>query len=256
MKLKRAIPVFALLHLLSLSAYALTLSSPAFVSNGVIPNQFTFSLGGQCRGNNLSPPLVIGDVPLGTQSLALTLLDLDGGNFLHWKAWDIPAMTVALPHNASARGGFRQATNDFGTDGYGGPCPPTPNHRYVFTLYALNTTFAGEPTIARLQAAALQTATLTGLRSPTDNVNWAQATGGLSDSDRLFNWAESRFAQLFAPQAGFTLSLLGYYYRYYNQTNSYVGTKDARVYYLAPTGVLLDLGAISDFLPFAIADGF
>ncbi len=256
MTLVRAIPVVTLLHLLSFAAYALTLSSPAFVNNGVIPNQFAYSFSPQCQGSNLSPPLVFGDVPPGTQSFALTIFDPDGGNWLHWKAWDIHALTVALPHNASARGGFRQAVNDFGTAGYGGPCPPTPNHRYIFTLYALNTTFANEPTLAQLQAAALQTATLTGLRSPTSNVNWTQATGGLSDSDRLFNWAEARIPQLLAPPAGMTLSLLGYYVRYHSQTNSWLGTKDGRIYYLAPTGVLLDVGAISGILPFAAAEGF
>jgi Raf kinase inhibitor-like YbhB/YbcL family protein len=34
-----------------------------------------------------------------------------------------------------------QATTSFGAPGYGGPCPPAGDkpHRYVFTVYALNT---------------------------------------------------------------------------------------------------------------------
>jgi len=30
--------------------------------------------------------------------------------------------------------------NSFGKDGYGGPCPPSGTHHYVFTLYALDIT--------------------------------------------------------------------------------------------------------------------
>jgi Raf kinase inhibitor-like YbhB/YbcL family protein len=31
-----------------------------------------------------------------------------------------------------------EGTNDFKRRNYGGPCPPTRAHRYVFKLYALN----------------------------------------------------------------------------------------------------------------------
>ena len=31
-----------------------------------------------------------------------------------------------------------QGKNDFGKIGYGGPCPPSGTHRYVFRLYALD----------------------------------------------------------------------------------------------------------------------
>lgn len=36
--------------------------------------------------------------------------------------------------------------NDFGHEGYNGPCPPTGStHRYVFTIYALDTMLALSP---------------------------------------------------------------------------------------------------------------
>ncbi len=158
------------------NAYALTLTSPAFAAGATIPNAFVFTLGGQCGGGNQSPPLIFGNVPDGTQSFALVLRDPDGGNWLHWKIWNIPATIDALPHDFSAITTITQANNDFGTLGYGGPCPPSGSHRYIFTLYALNvTSFATEPSEAQLAAAALQIATLTAYRSPTDNGGWTPA---------------------------------------------------------------------------------
>ena len=154
------------------STHALSLSSPAFDNGATIPNAFTYSMGGQCSGANQSPPLVFAQAPAGTRSLALMVVDPDGGNWLHWKAWNIAPTVTAFAANAAATANFSQAANDFGTAGYGGPCPPTPNHRYIFTLYALNTSFSAEPSASQLQAAALATATLTGLRSPADNLGW------------------------------------------------------------------------------------
>ncbi len=241
---------------LAFTANALTLSSPAFDNNGVIPNKFTYSLGGQCSGENISPPLIIGDVPEGTKSFAITVFDPDGGNWLHWKAWNIDANTLRILENASAFSDFSQANNDFGSNGYGGPCPPTPNHHYSFTLYALNGTFSSAPSVAQLQSSAIQTATYTGLRSPADNLASTLTNNDLTDDDRLFGWAEHKYPDLFSPVSKISLQGFGYYFRYYSQTNSYLGTKDGKVYYLDPQGNILEVGAVSNYLPTAIADGF
>lgn len=249
MKNLLALTLFAALLAASLPARALTLSSPAFANNGVVPNEYTYSLSGQCSGANLSPPLSIGAVPAGTQSFALTVVDPDGGNWLHWKAWNIPATATAILANASAIGGFNQASNEFGTPGYGGPCPPTPNHRYIFTLYAVNTIFSTEPSTTQLQAAAIQTATLTGLRSPTDNV----ATGAaVSTSDCLFNWAERTYPQFFSPAASVSSTIAQYYFRYYAGATTYLATSspDNRVWVLGPVSgnQPMDVGAVASFL--------
>lgn len=226
------------------SVQALTLSSPAFEEGATIPDVFTFNLGGQCNGANQSPPLVFSQVPQGTRSLALTMVDPDGGNWLHWKVWNLGGSVTALAPNASASQALEQGRSDFGAQGYGGPCPPTPNHRYVFTLYALNKTFSTEPNAAQLQAAALATATLTGKRSPGDRLAWV-APDRLSC---LFNWVERQVPEFVAPRGSANLQGSGFTYRYYAQTNSYLGattSPDPHVYFLNEAMGLVDLGAAS-----------
>jgi Raf kinase inhibitor-like YbhB/YbcL family protein len=71
--------------------------------------------------------------------------DAPGRGWWHWAVEGIPATVGSLPENASSSGflkklGAVEARNDFDIDGYGGPCPPPGKpHRYVITVYALNT---------------------------------------------------------------------------------------------------------------------
>ena len=80
-----------------------------------------------------------------TQSYALIVHDPDaptGVGFFHWTVFDIPRGTTSLALDASLHGmpaGAIQAHTDFGSTGYGGPCPPPgPAHRYIVTVYALD----------------------------------------------------------------------------------------------------------------------
>lgn len=59
----------------------------------------------------------------------------------------------------------------------------------------------------------------------------------ISAADCFFNWAESKFPTLIAPANNNSITLSGYYYRYYSTTNSYLATlsTDANVYFLDPT---------------------
>ena len=99
-----------------------------------------------CRGRNISPALSWTHPPAGTRSFALLMFDSDapGGGWWHWLVFDIPAPTRSLPSgagNPAARlmpGGAIQSRNDYGSPGYGGPCPPPgAPHHYHLMLYAL-----------------------------------------------------------------------------------------------------------------------
>ena len=148
------------------------ISSSAFDNMGVIPNQFTYSGFGQCAGNNWSPPLSFSNIPVGAQALAVVMQDLTVP-WIHWVAYNVPAGTTTLPYNASASATFPQELNDFGTQGYGGPCPPAGGgHIYAYTVYALNSTFGSPPTLAQISGASIGQATLLGTRSSVDNVPW------------------------------------------------------------------------------------
>jgi Raf kinase inhibitor-like YbhB/YbcL family protein len=129
-----------------------------------------------CRGGNVSPGLSWASPPAGTRSFALLMLDLDAG-WWHWAVFDIPAQVTALRAGAGDPGrhlmppGAIQVRNDFGSVGYGGPCPPPgPPHHYRLTLYALRMPKLGldasatpAQVDARVRASALAQATLVGL---------------------------------------------------------------------------------------------
>lgn len=99
-----------------------------------------------CSGQNQSPAINWSGAPRNTQSYAVTIYDPDaptGSGWWHWIVYNIPADVTFLPRNASAEGlpeGAVQSKTDFGSQGYGGPCPPEGDrpHRYIITVHALN----------------------------------------------------------------------------------------------------------------------
>ena len=128
----------------------LTVSSPIFENNSTIPAEYT------CDGVNVNPPLVIEHVPAGTKSLALIVEDPDApaGIWVHWVVWNIHPETKEIKENAVPKGA-RQGMNDFRKHNYGGPCPPSGTHRYIFKIYALDTilTISPQATKADLEKA-------------------------------------------------------------------------------------------------------
>lgn len=136
-------------------AMEITVTSSAFQEGGMIPTQYT------CDGADISPPLSWSTVPDGTMSLALICDDPDapGGTWVHWVLYNLPPSTVGLPENLPAsevlESGARHGVTDFGSFGYGGPCPPSSTHRYFFKVYALDAMIKlpGEATKATVEAA-------------------------------------------------------------------------------------------------------
>ncbi len=122
-----------------------TLTSTDFRPNQQVPLALVFDQS-DCKGGNRSPQLSWHGAPAATQSFAITVFDPDapGRGWWHWAVAGIPANVSQLPSNASASGVLRkmgavESRNDFDIDGYAGPCPPPGKpHRYIITVYALN----------------------------------------------------------------------------------------------------------------------
>jgi Raf kinase inhibitor-like YbhB/YbcL family protein len=133
-----------------------TTFTPCHAQDGFVVSSTNFRDGGQvaaaqvfnqdsCTGGNRSPQLTWHNAPAGTRSYAVTIFDPDASSrgWWHWAVANLPASVKTLPENASASGalgklGAIEARNDFGGDGYGGPCPPPGKpHRYIVTVYAL-----------------------------------------------------------------------------------------------------------------------
>ena len=71
----------------------------------------------------------------------MTVIDPDapGRPFVHWLIFNLPPETSDLPESAAAPTGSVQGRNDFGSNGYRGPCPPPGSpHHYHFKVYALD----------------------------------------------------------------------------------------------------------------------
>lgn len=107
------------------------ISSTVFNNNGPIPPTYT------CDADDISPPLVIKDVPRNAETLVLIVEDPDApvGTWVHWVVWNIP-VTENIQEN-SVPG--TEGVNDFRKNSWGGPCPPSGTHRYFFKVYALDT---------------------------------------------------------------------------------------------------------------------
>lgn len=134
-------------------AATLHLSSPAFAPGGRLPPRFT------ADGDGVSPPLVWGAVPEGTDCLALIVEDPDAPAprpLVHAIVVGIDPALGSLAEGAIVPDGDGADGKDVGTNSYfaQGWLPPDPptghgSHDYVFQLLALSTGESADPSPGR-----------------------------------------------------------------------------------------------------------
>jgi Raf kinase inhibitor-like YbhB/YbcL family protein len=90
-----------------------------------------------CDGEDVSPALSWTAPPPGTVELALLVTDDDAADFVHWAVAGISPQAGGVGQGAAIEGAIEGQTS-FGETGWGGPCPPSGQHTYRFSLYALS----------------------------------------------------------------------------------------------------------------------
>jgi len=159
-------------------ASKLALVSPDIGQGKTLSDDQVFNSFG-CKGKNISPELHWSGAPDGTKSFALMVHDPDaptGSGFWHWIIYNIPADVDHLPSEAGdpkkpgLPKGAVQGRTDFGTVGYGGPCPPPGKpHHYHFKLFALK--------VPKLEVPADATAAMIGFNVNANKLAEADLVG-------------------------------------------------------------------------------
>jgi len=110
----------------------MNITSSAFKHGAAIPEEFS------AYGSNISPPLRVDGLTPGAKCWALIMDDPDAprGTFTHWLVYNIPISATTIPAGQLPAGAL-VAVNDHGTASYFGPRPPSGEHRYYFTAFAL-----------------------------------------------------------------------------------------------------------------------
>ncbi|MBY6287073.1 YbhB/YbcL family Raf kinase inhibitor-like protein [Nanohaloarchaea archaeon H12] len=121
------------------------ISSPDFRDKGGIPLKFGYT------HENKNPRIRISEIPDDAETLALLVEDPDavepaGKIWLHWLTWNIEPGKNMIETGESPG---KEANNDFGEKGYGGPNPPDGRHRYIFRAYALDSEIKGNRDLSR-----------------------------------------------------------------------------------------------------------
>lgn len=113
------------------AAAALTLIAP-WVDGTSLPERHT------CADVGVSPALTWSNVPPGTVELAISVVDDDAGQFVHWLVYAISPVETGLIEGQVPDAAF-EWPNSADRTAWFAPCPPAgEQHRYRFTVHALN----------------------------------------------------------------------------------------------------------------------
>ena len=118
------------------------LISPNFNDGEFLKQEYSLSkeYGFGCAGKNIRPHLEWNGFSDQILEYAITIFDPDaptGSGFWHWILVNINKNYRETDDDCISNS--LQIQNDFGSYGYGGPCPPKGDqaHRYFFTIYGL-----------------------------------------------------------------------------------------------------------------------
>lgn len=117
----------------------LIVTSTDFDDGAELDHVFFANAWGQCSGDNVNPQLSWEGAPEGTVSFAITMRDLSASDWSHWIHANIPASITSVDTGGSESLEGISGRNAAFEVGYFGPCPPSPDHRYEFTVWALDT---------------------------------------------------------------------------------------------------------------------
>jgi Raf kinase inhibitor-like YbhB/YbcL family protein len=120
----------------------LTLTTTAWPDGGVIPIKYSQA------GDQVSPALMWSNVPTGTVSFVINMIDPDVAiqkgteTQPHWIFWNIPGTVAGLPEGIKPGGELPDGSRQISASGlqYRGPGAGAngPMHHYTFELYALD----------------------------------------------------------------------------------------------------------------------
>ncbi|NGX45143.1 MAG: putative lipoprotein LppC [Chlamydiae bacterium] len=113
------------------------ITSAKFKEGESIPSLYTF------EGLDWNPPVEFHEVPKEAKSLVLIMEDPDvpreirpDGLWVHWIVYNMDPTCQGIPEHSAPPGHHGKGTNE--RTAYMGPAPPDREHRYFFTLYALD----------------------------------------------------------------------------------------------------------------------
>jgi Raf kinase inhibitor-like YbhB/YbcL family protein len=130
------------------AAGVFTLKSTTFEDGKMMPLMVANSKANRpdspnCVGDNVSPQFSWTNVPDGTKSFVLLMLDPEGrapAGVVHWVAYGIPASVTGFAEGevSKASDNYVGGKSTMGVGNYSGPCTPpgTTPHHYTFVLVA------------------------------------------------------------------------------------------------------------------------